>query len=131
MKELCLRYLWKAGQKNKDSSITACKNKTDLLNIKPDLLPTTLYEMVRYGPVAECNNVKCLAPLLTFVSIVVVSITVSSRVHNEGLNVPLVLFFCCDMCSKKYKKFLEADDHNFSVWLCDKLRNSSMCVEVA
>lgn len=101
-----------------------------MLNIKPDLLPITLYEMLRYGPVAECNNIKCLAPLLTFVSIVVVNVTASSRVHNEGQNVPLVLFFCCDFCSKKYRNFLEADDYNFSVWLSDKLKNNCMHVEI-
>ncbi|KAK4327202.1 hypothetical protein Pmani_002319 [Petrolisthes manimaculis] len=77
----------------------------------------------------QYRNDNNVGSIFTHVSIVVVKVSVSTRVLNESHNVPLVLFFCCDSCSKKYIDYLDMDQQAFSLWIRDKLRNNCLLVE--
>ncbi|KAK4310192.1 hypothetical protein Pmani_018225 [Petrolisthes manimaculis] len=133
LKELCLRFLWTTERQYRNDNNVGKNKDPNKSNLRPELLPKRLCEMLRYGPVAKCNNIKCSSSssgsIFTHVSIVVVKVSVSTRVLNESHNVPLVLFFCCDYCSKKYIDYLDMDQQAFSLWIRDKLRNNCLLVE--
>lgn len=120
LKEICLRLLWNEKQKSRNGNLRL-NNSKQFCGIALDLLPSSLCVMLEVGPVAYCETPGCEKPIFTHASIIVVTITVSTRLYVEGRVVPTVMYFCCDSCAQQYTRDIQKMTDEFSVWLSGRL----------
>lgn len=128
LKELCLSLIWRAEQCTNHSSavgeIGLC-----LEDPTPVMLPKALLDLLEVGPVSWCNNTRCQSPIFTFASIIVVTIAVSPKAYTDVSKMPMLMYFCSDICADNFTKSVDDKRDRLSCWLSQKLKTQH-CIKV-
>ena len=123
--ELCLAFIWRCTK----PSSSVYEGGSNCGDLTPQVILKRFLNLLEVGPVSWCNNLECHSPIFTFVSILVVTITVAPKVNAEVTRMPMIMYFCSDACAYNFTQSLDGQRDSFSKWLSEKLKKP-YCIEV-